>query len=46
MLELLYADAKRNVLKGHYPCSEEDAIELGGLTMQGVVRRPPDSFRD
>jgi Krev interaction trapped protein 1 len=34
ILEILFFDARRHVLTGQYPCTEEDAIELGGLFMQ------------
>ena len=32
-----FLQARRHVLMGQYPCTEEDAIELGGLFMQVYI---------
>ena len=31
-----FLQAQRHVLTGQYPCTEEDAIYLGGLSMQVI----------
>lgn len=33
-LDFLYANARKLILSGYYPCSEDDALYLAGLTMQ------------
>lgn len=39
MINLLYAEARFNVLKGRYPCDLEDAVYLGGLIIHSYVGR-------
>ncbi len=34
MLALLFSQAQRHVLMGYYPCTEEYAISLAGISMQ------------
>ncbi|KAI9344809.1 FERM central domain-containing protein [Zopfochytrium polystomum] len=48
--QLLYAEAKRNVLNGRYPCKEQDAVNLAALQLQSMFgdfdpeNRPPSLF--
>ena len=43
-LSLPLSQAHRHVLSGYYPCSEEDAIYLAGVTMQVQMAMAPSSF--